>query len=304
MQAETKTAEPRVLLIEDDGDYAYILRRMLTRRGGSALPIEHVDRLAAGISRMDEGGIDAVLLDLDLPDSFGIETFHAVNRRMPEVPVVVLSGHDDERVALKAVRDGAQDYLVKGDFDRRLLVRAIRYAIERNHLQQTLRNLSLEDDLTGLYNRRGFKALAEQQIRMAYRQETCLLLIFADLDGLKAINDAHGHLVGSEAIVDTAKLLLENFRDSDIVARLGGDEFVVLLPETPEKDFPVPANRLRRRLAEFNRAAGRPYQLSLSLGAAAYDPRSPSPLDQLIERADQAMYRDKRKRRRAREQAS
>lgn len=293
-----------VLLVEDDPTDAYMLRRVLTaRQAGQQFALEHVDRLSKGLDRLEDGGVDILLLDLDLPDSFGIETFHAVNRRMPEVPVVVLSGHDDERVALKAVRDGAQDYLVKGDFDRRLLVRAIRYAIERHHLQQTLRNLSLEDDLTGLYNRRGFKALAEQQIRMAYRQETCLLLMFADLDGLKAINDAHGHPVGSEAIVDTAKLLTENFRDSDIVARLGGDEFVVLLPETPEKDFPVPANRLRRRLAEFNRAGGRPYQLSLSLGAAAYDPRDPSPLDQLIERADQAMYRDKRKRRQAREQA-
>ena len=166
MPGESQVAEPRVLLIEDSEDYAYILRRMLTQRGGSALALEHVDRLAAGIRRIDEGGIDAVLLDLDLPDSFGIETFLAVHQRAPEIPVLVLTGLDDETVAVTAVRQGAQDYLVKGDFESQLLVRAIRYAIERNQLQQDLRNLSLEDELTGLYNQRGFVALAEQQLRL------------------------------------------------------------------------------------------------------------------------------------------
>ena len=297
MSGEPKAAEPRVLLIEDDGDYAYILRRMLTRRGGSALPLEHVDRLADGISRMDEGGIDAVLLDLDLPDSFGIDTFLSVHRRAPEIPVVVLTGLDDETVAVGAVRQGAQDYLVKGDFGGQLLVRAIRYAIERNQLQQSLRNLSLEDDLTGLYNRRGFVALAEQQLRLARRKDIRLLVAFADLDGLKAINDSHGHVVGSEAIVEAANVLRETFRDSDILARFGGDEFVILMPETEAETFVAPAERLRRNLAAFNQREARPYKLSMSLGAAAWDPRQPISLHELIERADKAMYDDKRRRR-------
>ncbi len=297
-------AEPRVLLIEDDTDYAYILRHMLTRRGGSALPIEHVDRLAAGISRMDEGGIDAVLLDLDLPDSFGIDTFLSVHRRAPEIPVVVLTGLDDETVAVGAVRKGAQDYLVKGDFGGQLLVRAIRYAIERNQLQQSLRNLSLEDDLTGLYNRRGFVALAEQQLRMARRKEIRLLVAFADVDGLKAINDTHGHVVGSEAIVEAASVLRETFRDSDILARFGGDEFVILMPETEAETFIAPAERLRRNLAAFNENGSRPYRLSISVGAAAYDPKQPASLAQLIERADKAMYDNKRQRNLARGEAA
>ncbi len=302
MQSESQAAAtPRVLLIEDDGDYAYILRRMLTRRGGSALPLEHVDRLEAGISRMDEGGIDAVLLDLDLPDSFGLDTFLSLRRRAPDIPVVVLTGLDDETVAVGAVRKGAQDYLVKGDFGGQLLVRAIRYAIERNQLQQRLRNLSLEDDLTGLYNRRGFVALAEQQLRLARRKEIRLLVAFADVDGLKAINDAHGHLVGSEAIVEAANVLRETFRDSDILARFGGDEFVILLPETEEETFVAPAERLRRNLEAFNRRGSHPYHLSMSLGAAAYDPKEPCTLQHLIETADQAMYADKRRHSRSRE---
>ena len=292
---------PRVLLIEDDPDYAYILRRMLTERGGHAFTLEHVERLADGLDRLEGGGADVVLLDLDLPDSFGLDTFLAIHQRAPEVPAVVLTGLDDETVAVGAVRQGAQDYLVKGDFGGHLLVRALRYAIERHHRQQSLRNLSLEDDLTGLYNRRGFVALAEQQLKLARRNELRLLVVFADLDGLKAINDAYGHATGSEAIVEVANALRETFRDSDILARFGGDEFVCLLPETGEESFDVPARRLRRNLEASNRRAARPYQLSVSLGAAAYDPRNPCSLEQLIERADQAMYRDKRRRQLERE---
>ncbi len=301
-QGESLAVTPHVLLIEDDHDYAYILRRMLAERGGDALPLEHVDRLADGITRIHDGGVDAVLLDLDLPDSYGIDTFLKIHERAPEVPVVVLSGLDDATVAVNAVRQGAQDYLVKGDFEGQLLVRAIRYAIERNHLQQRLRSLSLEDDLTGLYNRRGFIALAEQQLKMARRKGIRLLIAFADLDGLKAINDAHGHMVGSQAIVEAANILRETFRDSDILARFGGDEFVILLPETEEETFEAPAERLRLNLQTFNDQISHPYRLSMSLGAAAYDPEEPSSLHQLIEQADQAMYDDKRRRGRSRDQ--
>ncbi len=296
MYPELPMDAPSVLLIEDDPDYAYILRRMLTERSSRAFPLEHVDRLADGLDRLEGGGIDVVVLDLDLPDSFGLETFLALHRRAPEIPVLVLTGLDDETVAVGAVRQGAQDYLVKGDFGGHLLVRAIRYAIERNQLQQSLRSLSLIDDLTGLYNRRGFIALAEQQLKMARRKEIRLLVVFADLDGLKAINDAHGHVVGSEAIVEAANVLRDTFRDSDIVARFGGDEFVMLLPETGADSFDVPAERLRQNLEAFNDQASHPYHLSVSLGAAAYDPRSPCSLRELIEQADKAMYGDKRRR--------
>ncbi len=291
---------PEVLVIEDDPDYAYILRRMLTDRSAGAFPLEHVDRLENGLDRLQRGGIDVVLLDLDLPDSFGLETFLSVHNHAPEVPVVVLTGLDDETVAVNAVRKGAQDYLVKGDFGNQLLARAIRYAIERNELQLSLRSLSLEDDLTGLYNRRGFVALAGQQLKMARRNDVRLLVMFADLDGLKAINDAHGHVTGSEAIVEAAGVLRQTFRDSDILARFGGDEFVIMLPDTGAEAFDVPAQRLRRNLEAWNGRKARPYRLSMSLGAAAYDPEKPLTLYQLIERADKAMYRDKRRRSQAR----
>ncbi|HEY0971402.1 MAG TPA: two-component regulator propeller domain-containing protein [Gemmatimonadales bacterium] len=112
----------------------------------------------------------------------------------------------------------------------RLRTRALTRASARAAREEVLRTMSLRDDLTGLYNRRGLLTLAEQQVRVASRDRRGFVLLFADLDGLKGINDTHGHAAGDRAITDAAALLRETFREADIIARLGGDEFVVLLP--------------------------------------------------------------------------
>ena len=286
-----------VLLVEDDPGDAYMLRRVLTTMGEGQFSLQHVDLLAKGLARLDEGGIDVLLLDLDLPDSFGLETFLTVSQHAPEVPVVVLSGLDDESVAVRAVSEGAQDYLVKGNFGGQLLVRAMRYAIERQKLKHSLRHLSLEDNLTGLYNHRGFMTLAKQQFRMAGRRESSLLLAFAELDDLKEINDTYGHLVGSEALVEAATILRDTFRKSDILARFGGDEFVILLAETDVGEFAVPTQRLHQNFEAFNQRSSRPYRLSMSLGCATYDRRTPCTLEELIQQADRSMYEEKRRKR-------
>jgi PAS domain S-box-containing protein len=129
----------KVLLVEDDAGDADILQEMLKARQGPPFDVEWVDHLSNGLARLGQGGIDVVLLDLSLPDSQGMGTFEKVHAKAPTVPVVVLTGLDDEEMASKAVARGAQDYLVKGDVDKNLLFRALRYAIERNHAEQALR---------------------------------------------------------------------------------------------------------------------------------------------------------------------
>ena len=292
--AKTRPAPPelkRLLLVEDDRADAYILCRLL--ESDTLLTVEHVEDLAGGLERLGETAYDCVLLDLALPDSLGLDTFRQVHRQFPDVPVVVLSGDDDEQLAVHTVRDGAQDYLVKGRFDAGLLVRAIRYAVERHHTKELLRSLSLEDDLTGLYNRRGFRTLAEQQLKLARRQKHPQLLLFADLDGLKQINDTLGHDAGNRALVEVARLLESVFRESDILARVGGDEFAALLDAEDGAAGHHLAHRLNTRLVELNRAPGRSYPLSLSLGVAVCDPEHPLSLDELIRQADRAMYDEK-----------
>ena len=128
-----------VLLIEDNPDDARLVELYLDRAEHEDFVLEQADRLAGGIRRLLRGGIAVVLLDLRLPDSQGLQTFERVYAQAPEVPIVVMTGIDDAQLALRAVRDGAQDYLVKRDVDTNLLVRSIRYAIERKRYEEKLR---------------------------------------------------------------------------------------------------------------------------------------------------------------------
>jgi diguanylate cyclase (GGDEF)-like protein/PAS domain S-box-containing protein len=166
---------------------------------------------------------------------------------------------------------------------------------ERNKAQEQLRSLSLVDDLTGLLNRRGFLSVARHTLTLAPRLEGPLLLIFADLDGLKAINDTLGHREGDRALIDTAKILKKTYRDSDIIARLGGDEFTVLAMGNSRKDTTVLAARLQDQVGAHNAMRHRPWQLSISVGIVPYDVKSRQPLEELIALADTAMYEDKRR---------
>ncbi|MGD0004396.1 MAG: histidine kinase N-terminal 7TM domain-containing protein [Anaerolineaceae bacterium] len=164
---------------------------------------------------------------------------------------------------------------------------------ERKAVEEKLRELSLVDELTGLNNRRGFMLLAEQQLLTAERMKQSALLLFADLDGLKRINDSLGHPEGDRALIDTAGLLKKTFRNSDILGRLGGDEFVVLAIDTSEDASETILARLQDYLNIHNLQENRPYQLSISAGVTRFDPDVPCTLDELLERGDKAMYEQK-----------
>jgi diguanylate cyclase (GGDEF)-like protein len=157
-------------------------------------------------------------------------------------------------------------------------------------------NLSFLDELTGLYNRRGFLRYARAQLDAAALAHRPMLLIFVDLDGLKDINDRLGHPAGDRALVDTGTVLKSTFRERDVVARLGGDEFVVLVTDASVVREPDLLGRLATRLEALNARAGREFQLAFSTGVAAFDPTAPEPLEELLSEADSRMYLDKRRR--------
>jgi diguanylate cyclase (GGDEF)-like protein len=170
---------------------------------------------------------------------------------------------------------------------------AVWNAIKHVILERELRHLALTDDLTCLYNRRGFFAAATQQLKLARRNQCELLLVFCDVDGLKAINDTYGHAEGDLALVRTANALESSFRDSDILARIGGDEFVVLALNATGQDQKSILQRCIDHLRQTSQEDAR-YKLSLSIGTARFDPRSSATLGELIAVADAAMYAQKR----------
>jgi diguanylate cyclase (GGDEF)-like protein/PAS domain S-box-containing protein len=165
---------------------------------------------------------------------------------------------------------------------------------ERKQIEEKLRSLSLTDDLTGLLNRRGFFTLAEQQIKLASRENKNMFLICADFDRLKTINDNKGHNTGDIALIETAKVLKKTFREADIIARTGGDEFIVFGVDTPGIDTENLTNRLKINLDEYNIRINGKYKLSLSLGIAYFNPEKPVDIDELIANADKLMYEQKR----------
>jgi two-component system, cell cycle response regulator len=177
-----------------------------------------------------------------------------------------------------------------------LLARTAHQALKQHVIQEELRNLALTDELTGLHNRRGFFALAAQQLKFARRNGQHALLFFADVNGLKQVNDRLGHSEGDSAIQRTARALARTFRDSDILARLGGDEFAILANDAGPHSQEDICRRLKENLQCEGLREPR-YSLSLSIGAARFDPQNPVSLDELLSRADRVMYQAKRSRR-------
>ena len=174
-----------------------------------------------------------------------------------------------------------------------VMIRTAHYAFRQRLTQEKFRNLALTDDLTGLHNRRGFFALAGQQLKLARRNRQGALLFFADIDGLKQINDRLGHSEGDTAIMRVARILKDTFRDSDIVARLGGDEFAILAYEASSESQKDIWRRLKENL-EVEISRNPRYALSVSIGVARFDPWKTINITELLEYADQAMYQAKR----------
>jgi two-component system, cell cycle response regulator len=289
----------RILLVEEEPRDLTALRDTLEAMEDPKYKVEWVGELSRALQRLSLGGVDVVLLDLTLPDSEGLATFERAKAFAPDVPILVLTSTDDQEIAMRTVQGGAQDYLVKGRVDENVLIRSIRYAMERHRLISALRSLSLIDDLTGLYNRRGFMDLGEQHLRLARRTGRALTLVYVDLDRFKAVNDAHGHHVGDRGLLKVTEILKATFRGSDILARVGGDEFAVLALEASGEDAEMLVRRLRDGVDSFNEAGGEPFHLSISVGVARYEDASRMRLDELLARADAAMYEEKRVKREA-----
>lgn len=166
-------------------------------------------------------------------------------------------------------------------------------AFERRRAEERLRSMSIHDELTGLYNRRGFFAVTQERLKLVKRERKESLLLFSDLDGLKQINDTFGHHEGDRALIETANILKESFRESDIKARIGGDEFAVFATGAGIDCCKLLLAKLDERLRVHNLRGKYPFRLSLSTGIACYDPESPCSIDELLTRADALMYKQK-----------
>ncbi|HEY9699046.1 MAG TPA: diguanylate cyclase [Trichocoleus sp.] len=313
------TAAGNILIVDDNADNLRLLAKMLESQGYTVRKSLNGKMALQAVHRDPP---DLILLDITMPEMSGYEVCQQLkaSEMTANVPIIFISALDCIHDKVQAFEIGGQDYITKPFQELEVLIRVKNQLLIQQQRQQLIeqnqrlaqevkerlkaeaevKQLSLTDELTGLYNRRGFFLLAEQQLKVARRTYMACCLLFADLDGLKQINDTLGHAVGDRAIADAAQLLMQTFRDADIVARLGGDEFAVLIPACSDNSAEF-SNRLQANIDRFNQgcacAGSCSYQLSMSVGiqfCAATDNIS---LEQLLVKADKLMYKHKRTKR-------
>jgi diguanylate cyclase (GGDEF)-like protein len=280
----------RVLAVEDSAGYVALVRQLLAAAAPGEFELVVADRLSAAVERLLEEGIDCVLLDLGLPDADGFDALTHVRTAALDAPVVILSGSDDDELAVRAVREGAQDFLVKERTDGRLLARALRHAVERKRIENELARQALHDALTGLPNRALFFDRLVQALSRLDRGTGCLAVLFVDLDGFKAVNDSLGHPAGDRLLGEVAARLAAVLRAGDTAARYGGDEFLALCDSlSGVAEAERVAGRIARELERPYLLDGETLRVRVSVGVAVGCDGRDDP-DALVRDADAAMY--------------
>jgi len=290
----------KVLLVEDMLMIAKITEQMLKKSPSNRYVATHRARLAEAVATLKTEEFDVILLDLNLPDSRELDTLARIIEVAPDVPIIVLTANNSDEVGLQAVKIGAQDFLLKGDFNYLTLDRAIVYAIERHRLQRTIRQLAVIDELTGLYNRRGFNTLNPDVIQKVKKSDLRGYLVYFDLDRFKQINDVHGHAKGDEALKEFSLTLQSVFRKDSLLSRFGGDEFVAMGVEVNPGQAEQTLSSLDVVLSVRNAQAGVIYNLESSHGVTYFDKNGPHDIEELSAAADAALYQNKERRRRLR----
>ncbi|CAD5981316.1 Cyclic di-GMP phosphodiesterase PA4781 [Planktothrix tepida] len=303
--------QTNILIVDDTPDNLRLLAKILESQGYIVRKSLNGRMALQGVQRDPP---NLILLDINMPEMNGYEICEKLkaSESTAYIPVIFISALERLEDKVRAFELGGVDYITKPFQEQEVLARVKNQLLIQQQHQQLIeqnqrleqeikdrlkaeaevRKLSLTDDLTGLYNRRGFFLLAEQQLKIARRTQTPCCVLFADLDGLKKINDTLGHELGDRVIMDAAQILKETFRDADIVARLGGDEFSLFLPggESHSTDFQA---RLQANLDCFNLTSNRAYILSISMGVQPCDLNQNYSLEQWISKADKLMYEHK-----------
>ena len=307
---EEKFTQPnlKILLVDDDPEFANILKIRLSKEKNPPLEITCVPDLQGTLNALEKQAWDIVLLDLMLPDSNGIQTFVRVQNQARHTPIVIITGLDNDALAIDAVRKGAEDYVVKAELNSKLLMRIVHHAIDRHRIKEKLAsvtgrlretNLRLEkmavlDPLTELYNRRGLQQVLNRETQMMVREGGPMMALVIDIDDFKKINDTLGHPVGDILLKETAKQIRASLRISDHVARIGGDEFILILPKTSLHEAVQLADRLRVAISNttISFADKEMVRVNASIGIIPV-PEEISTVDELLAIADPILRRSK-----------
>lgn len=286
----------KILHIEDDLTDALLVQEMFVNSSSEMYQFVHVGDLKHALSALRADGYSAVLLDLGLRELQGLDNIRIIKQENPDVPIIVLTAQDDETLALEALQEGAQEYLVKGHGDCKIIRMAIKASITRKVFERKLFKQANYDPMTNLPNRQLFIEYLSKSLTKAARWNRSEALLFVDIDHFKHINDTYGHEAGNVLLAQVAERMRGALRNSDIIARYGGDEFIVLLDDRTENMEHAGSCAAQKILDVFEvpyTLHGHEVAVTASIGIAAY-PGSGMSVTDLIERADATMYKTKR----------
>jgi len=297
-----------LLLVEDNPDDVTYTQELFRRKGAPDYRIVAAASLEAALKILGQRPIDIVVLDLCLPDSHGFQTFERLQDEFPFVPIIVLTQLNEESTVLECMRRGAEDFLVKGEYNHDFFFRTIRYAIERHRIRRQLQSvteelktvnrklerLAMVDPLTDVMNRRGLQQILTRELELLKREESGLLVLAVDFDNFERINQSLGHVTGDIVLKEMARRLRRSLRASDYIARIGGDEFVILLPQTRFAEGVQVAEKIRLAISQSSVSVsggeGVYITASLALGTVSHD--TPT-IDQMLSKAHIILHRSK-----------
>lgn len=287
-------AEPiNILLVEDNPADRRLVAERLSQPNEHRFHLLYAESIGEALQVLDQSEISIILLDLMLPDCRNLDSLARIHAAANGIPIVILSEIEDEVLALKALKLGAQDFLVKWQTNGHLLVRAIQYALERKQVEEQLYHLAHHDALTGLPNRKFFYDQLKQALAMARRHHRQLAIMFLDLGNFKKINDRLGHHCGDQLLQLVAKRLAGCVREVDCLARIGGDEFIIAFTDmTHPQDATIAANKIIDTFAEPFQVDEHRIRARASIGISLY-PSDGNDMESLIRNADLAMYQAK-----------
>jgi two-component system, cell cycle response regulator len=290
---------PLVLVAEDDRLYRQTVTKVLVDHG---LRVECVEDGQAAVDRVRKGGIDLVILDLVMPRLSGTEACRTIKSLDPGrfLPVILLTSRVDTESRVEGLRIGADDYVGKPFDERELLARVdnvLRLKLAHDELVESkrrLEELSVKDELTGVYNYRYLHTRLSEEFKRAQRYRYPLACAIIDIDHFRKLNEECGHEVGDDILKEVAQRITGAVREVDVVARYGGEEFLLILPNTHFAGALTVADRVWRSVGQKPFAAGdRRHKVTVSVGVSLYPSREIKGKDQLLKSADEALYRAK-----------
>ena len=304
---------PRILIVDDDETILDVITVLLEEAGYQVVTAMSAEK---GFKLFEADPFPVVFTDLRMKGMDGMELLKKIRKINEDSQVVMMTAHASLDSSIESLREGAYDYLVKPLSDHSIVVplveralEKVRLVVENNYLferlqksydelsntNNMLREITLKDGLTGLYNKRYFNEIIDNELRRSRRHNRAFSILFCDIDNFKDFNDANGHLLGDQALKDFSKLIGHRLRVTDFSSRYGGEEFVLLLPETDIKDATVVANEICKMIfeskfeGEESQKGGR---LTVSIGVSAF-PQHGDNEDDLLHSADKALYQAK-----------